>query len=155
MKVITARTQIRELPALLEKAWKRHDGTWKRIVQAEPDTQKIHAKVAALNPETATVAEVEAAMGFSGWLNETFCRECQHHVDVVVQLGEEPDYESRTTELCLDCLRSAVKAAEDATPKVICAWCPNFNPRDPANAEASHTICPACQAKMAAQAEGR
>lgn len=30
----------------------------------------------------------------------------------------------------------------------ICAWCPSFDPHDPANAGASHTICPACQARL-------
>jgi hypothetical protein len=33
-------------------------------------------------------------------------------------------------------------------PRVICAWCPDFNPLDPANANASHGMCPRCVAKF-------
>jgi hypothetical protein len=32
----------------------------------------------------------------------------------------------------------------------LCAWCPVFDPRDPANHGASHGICPACAAKLRA-----
>ncbi len=31
-----------------------------------------------------------------------------------------------------------------AAPRVICAWCPDFDPTSPANAGASHTICAVC-----------
>jgi hypothetical protein len=30
------------------------------------------------------------------------------------------------------------------TLTTICAWCPTFNPKDPRNRDASHTICPTC-----------
>ncbi len=35
--------------------------------------------------------------------------------------------------------------------RVICPWCPDWDRTDPRNAGASHTICPACQAKIDAQ----
>lgn len=31
---------------------------------------------------------------------------------------------------------------------IICAWCPDFDPTDPRNAEASHGMCPTCAARM-------
>lgn len=31
---------------------------------------------------------------------------------------------------------------------VICAWCPDFDPKDPRNANASHGICPTCAARV-------
>ena len=37
------------------------------------------------------------------------------------------------------------------TMTTICAWHPGFNPRDPANRGASHTCCPACEARLMAQ----
>ena len=37
--------------------------------------------------------------------------------------------------------------------KVICAWCPDFDPRDPKNAEASHGMCPACAKKFKEQSK--
>jgi hypothetical protein len=36
---------------------------------------------------------------------------------------------------------------------VICAWCPDFDRTDPRNRGASHTICPACLAKVTADLE--
>lgn len=35
----------------------------------------------------------------------------------------------------------------------ICAWCPSFDPHDPANAGTSHTICPSCQARLEAECD--
>jgi hypothetical protein len=32
--------------------------------------------------------------------------------------------------------------------KTICAWCPTWNREDPANAGASHGICPTCLARL-------
>jgi hypothetical protein len=32
--------------------------------------------------------------------------------------------------------------------EIICAWCPSFDPKAPANANASHGICPSCAAKF-------
>lgn len=30
----------------------------------------------------------------------------------------------------------------------ICSWCVEFDPTDPANAGATHTMCPPCQQRM-------
>lgn len=107
MKVISVRSQIRELPKKLREAWQRPDGTWKRIVQREPDTEKIHAAVCALNLEVVPADEIIAAMGFDlSWVG-TKCHECKKENCTVVQLGEELDYESHTADICLDCLRQA------------------------------------------------
>jgi hypothetical protein len=39
------------------------------------------------------------------------CTECGNDVDITIEIGEEPDYESNTTWLCLECLQKAVKLA--------------------------------------------
>jgi hypothetical protein len=36
-------------------------------------------------------------------------------------------------------------------PRVVCAWCPDFDPTDPANKNASHGLCADCKIRM----EGR
>lgn len=33
--------------------------------------------------------------------------------------------------------------------EVICAWCPDFDRNDPRNANATHGICPTCEARIA------
>lgn len=68
-------------------------------------------------PDDATVAQVDAAVGHSG---QTYmhCHECgRTDSPMLVQVGEPPDYESSTADLCPDCVRAAmeiVKAEEDA-----------------------------------------
>ena len=34
----------------------------------------------------------------------------------IVEIGEEPDYESRTCYVCADCLRAALRLLEEPTP---------------------------------------
>jgi hypothetical protein len=37
----------------------------------------------------------------------------------------------------------------------ICAWCPDFDPTAPGNTHATHTICPACFARVQDQERRR
>lgn len=53
---------------------------------------------------------VDAAIESKGW-TQTTCNECNQDVDVVVQLGQEPDCESATANVCMQCLASAVRLA--------------------------------------------
>ena len=46
------------------------------------------------------------------WTAVPACDECGKEVPCVVQVGEEPDYESATATLCIPCLQSAVKLAD-------------------------------------------
>lgn len=52
------------------------------------------------------------------WTQPPACSECGEQKGSVVELGDEPDYESRTAWICLDCLRAAVALAnkERETP---------------------------------------
>ncbi len=38
-----------------------------------------------------------------------------------------------------------------SAPRVVCAWCPDFNRQDPINKGASHGMCQACFAKADVQ----
>lgn len=42
------------------------------------------------------------------------CDECCEKADNVVQIGEEPDYESSTAKICEPCLRKALALIEEA-----------------------------------------
>lgn len=55
--------------------------------------------------------DVNAVIKNTSWTDCT-CSECRKAVETVVQLGEEPDYESSTAWICIDCLRSAVALVE-------------------------------------------
>lgn len=43
----------------------------------------------------------------SGWVSFN-CNECNSYKDWVVQVGDEPDYDSATVQLCRECLQKAV-----------------------------------------------
>lgn len=45
-------------------------------------------------------------------------------------------------------LRLIQDVEREAAPVFVCAWCPEFDPSDPANEGRSHGICPACESKF-------
>lgn len=72
----------------------------------------IHKSLLALNPETATAAEVEAIVGNNSWTAVPHCDECGAAADQVVGLGEVLDHDSAGAFICRECL---VKALEFMT----------------------------------------
>lgn len=77
--------------------------------QYPKDKLDIRAKLEALDPETASADDVEAIIGNRSWIGPFRCDECGKEAPEVVQLGEDPYYESSTASVCADCLRAAVK----------------------------------------------
>jgi hypothetical protein len=67
---------------------------------------EIWIKLDALDKSTASVEDVAAIIGNYSWC-KLKCDECQNEVGSVVRLGEEPDYESNTANICTECLRKA------------------------------------------------
>jgi len=59
-----------------------------------------------------TEDDVEAIVGNRTWTRNR-CSECGRDCNLVVQLGEEPDYESETAQICLGCLERAVSLAKE------------------------------------------
>jgi hypothetical protein len=99
MKVITKQQLI---DTVTEK-WKREYGECN-----SEKHNKIYSKLCALeNPTEEQIAEV---IGNSTWTRND-CTECGNDVDVIVEIGEEPDYRSNTAWLCLECLQKALKLA--------------------------------------------
>lgn len=77
-----------------------------------PDDKAKQPKMAALgdrpNPD-----DVDRIVGNRSWTEVPTCSECRRdNLPAVVQLGDEPDYDSSTAWVCLDCLRKAVALAE-------------------------------------------
>ena len=61
-----------------------------------------------------TEARAIEILGHSSWTSLK-CDECNREVQAVVQLGQEPDYESATACICVDCLNEAVKLTLEIT----------------------------------------
>ena len=87
-------------------------GAWGSTITG--DCGVIYEKLAALNPETATGKDVAKIIGNNSWAGPDNCNECGNEVERTVQLGEPPDYKSRTAQICLECLRKAVQLLESA-----------------------------------------
>lgn len=57
--------------------------------------------------------DVERIVRNTSWTTIT-CGECgEKKPDVIMELGEEPDYESSTAYICVDCLKKALKLATE------------------------------------------
>lgn len=81
-----------------------------------PDKRTIYENLKKLDLETCSAKDVADAIGNSTWTRMT-CSECRKDVDWVIQVGQEPDYESETANLCRDCAGLVAKC-----------WHDNFDP---------------------------
>lgn len=107
-RLITSRALIRKVAQRWHKQYFR-DGKWHSGLSM--DAPAIYSRLLALDLETATSDDVTAVIGNASW-NDLRCSECERKVDAVCEVGEEPDYESATAYLCIDCLRRAMAAME-------------------------------------------
>jgi len=64
------------------------------------------------NEKPKTEEEVNAIIGNESWMR-VHCYQCDEPKDIVVRVGEKPDYESSTSWICKDCLIIALKMIED------------------------------------------
>ncbi len=94
VKIINERNQIRDVAS----RWREQYGQRKAAISERLD---------ALDGETATAADVEAIIGNRSWTSVQACDECKREAAAVVEIGQEPDYESRTAYICLDCINAA------------------------------------------------
>jgi hypothetical protein len=71
--------------------------------------REVHAELLGLNLDTATAEDIEKIIGNGSWTRLPECGECGQQTDVIVRVGEEPDYESQTAHLCPSCVRRAAE----------------------------------------------
>ena len=92
MKLITIRDLIKEAHAYYSEG---------------PDDMK--AKMSQVDPETISVKDFQNVSRYIYMMNLD-CDECQtEDLSEVIQLGEEPDFESTATQICLPCLKKAAQ----------------------------------------------
>jgi hypothetical protein len=75
----------------------------------------IRKALAALDLETCSVSDIDAAIGTTGWADNE-CDLCHQSQTLVIRLGDEPDYEARWVDVCPNCLAAAQEVAR--TPQV-------------------------------------
>jgi hypothetical protein len=100
MKKITQRDLIKEVA----KRWREQYTPFKNA----PDKLRICLALDALDGNTASAEDVAAIIGNASWANLT-CDDCEEYVTEVMELGQEPDYESHTASICGPCLEKALK----------------------------------------------
>jgi hypothetical protein len=111
MKLINERTEIANVAARWKEQYFRR-GEWGTVLLGNAEV--IHRNLLALPPD-ATAKDVHAIIGNTSWAGPQSCHECgREDVDAVVQVGQQPDYESSTADICLPCLRKAVALIESS-----------------------------------------
>jgi hypothetical protein len=104
MKLLTERVLIREVA----QRWTEQYADWPH----DKEKQEIGRKLRAMDAETATAADVEKIIGNGSWTRIDHCDECRaSNLPVAVRLAEDT---SSTADICLPCLRKAVKLARGA-----------------------------------------
>lgn len=107
MKLLSKQEQVR---SLAQRWRKRYPDPGFRLLGGRT-AGEVAAKLAALDPETATAEDVRAA-GVNWVVAPQRCDECREESWDCVELGEEPDYESCTARICEGCLRKALGLIE-------------------------------------------
>lgn len=107
-KLTTARDKIRGVA----QAWRSSYGPEARGGKwytggINDDREATYERLLALDVETATAEDVRAIIGNGSW-TQLHCDGCDEYVNAVVTLGQEPDYESRTADVCRDCFDAAL-----------------------------------------------
>lgn len=67
-----------------------------------PDKEAIYEKLVALGDDPDPDA-VDIAIGNKSWTH-CICNECGNSVEYVIQVGQEPDYDSATASICYSCI---------------------------------------------------
>lgn len=106
MKVLSEAYQAGQVAEL----WKRQYG---RSFDSEAfnGTRDTYDALVALGGN-GTAQQIADIIGNTSWCCPSECNECGATSWDMVEIGEEPDCESSTARVCLDCLRKAVSLLE-------------------------------------------
>lgn len=115
--IITSSELIRKVA----ERWKEQYfiyGQWETIRDLQEggkiSSKVVYDRLSQLNLDTASISEVDAAIGADGWATTT-CNQCSRKCENVIRLGDEPDYDSSTVVICEDCLSKAVKVMKGSS----------------------------------------
>ncbi len=118
MKAFTQRDVIKQVTAKWERQYEgQMDSTGYLYPGGKGDKTRGETlkQLQALDLNTCTAKEVNDIIGNESWTRMNLCDECGKQPNVLVQVGNEPDYDSHTAWLCLNCLSNANALAQNAT----------------------------------------
>ena len=99
MKLITERGLIHDVAT-------RWYAQYQSMFVQHPDKKETYEKLLALDTETATSADVSNIIGNYSWTTQ-YCNECGEKSRFIVEIGEEPGYDSSTAQICPYCIQKA------------------------------------------------
>lgn len=108
MKLITRQTQANEAA----KRWKIQYHSQIADRRLKDDRKDIYSKLLALG-STPNPDDVDKVIGNKFWTDTMECTECYSNSDIIIEVGQEPDYDSQTVYLCPRCLNKAVQLTKD------------------------------------------
>ena len=106
MKLITRQIEADEAPASFEKQYgrDREAKSWKGGVSKGEIIDALNAL-----PKPVDADQVDSIIGNGSWTRVPTCDDCgQDGLTAVMQVGQEPDYESSTAHICQACLLVAL-----------------------------------------------
>ena len=106
MKLITIRSQIL---SVIDRFKEQYGNRFKeKRIDRDETWGDVYNKLNNLDLETTTAKDVEYIMGNCSWACPKECNECNKRVNEVIEIGQEPDYDSATVLVCEDCLKKAL-----------------------------------------------
>lgn len=108
MRIVTERDVIRDVRDRWDRQYEKYTNEYR--LYGGKTVGSIRDALSLLDLEHCSVADVTAAIGTDGWAANK-CDECGEHKQVLVHIGDEPDYDARYQELCVECLRAAIEIA--------------------------------------------
>jgi hypothetical protein len=104
MKLLTAKSQAAEAAERWKKNYfNQRTGLWSSTISGP--AKVVYDALIALGPHPEP-ADVNRVIGNDSWTDNR-CNECGLSGRSVVQLGDEPDYDSSTVWVCEECLAAA------------------------------------------------
>jgi len=100
MKLISKTERVETVPS----RWKNQyfqKGQW----TYGDNKERIYNKLIKLDPLTEEA--IVQIIGNSSW-TQNICDECGKDCDILIEVGEETDYESSTARICHECLSAAL-----------------------------------------------
>jgi hypothetical protein len=76
----------------------------------------ISDALAKLDPETCTASEIRDIIGVSSWATLD-CDVCGRDVPMLARIGDDPDYEMRWQDICLECIAAIAQTIETRSAK--------------------------------------
>ena len=108
MKIITRQTQANDAAM----RWKIQYHSQIADGRLKNDRKNIYNKLVSLG-NTPNPDDVDKVIGNKSWTETMECNECYSNSDIIIEVGQEQDYDSMTAYLCPKCLNKAVQLMND------------------------------------------